>query len=179
MPGDLDPHDPYTERYGPEDTLDTAIDLDRADEIASARRVLAPVQRSMQAAGFYAYGVIDQQQRWTIASDDEAGRFDIAVDGQQLVVSLWQSSPGMFVEVENEWRRRALERLTRMTLPNIVRGFLAPHQQAMWDDVDQGIAVRITYHLPLGRADEIGDFVRDHIPELEEVLEFVEQQVAR
>ena len=178
MPGDHHP-DPYTDRYGPEVTLDAVIDLDRADEIASARRTLAPVQRALQAAGFYAYGVVDQQQRWTIAVDDEAGRFDVHVDGPDLVLSLWQSSPGMFVETEDDWRRRALERLTRMTLPNVVRGFLAPHQEAMWDEADQGIAVRLTFRIPIARADEVGEVVRDHIPELEEVLTFVEQQVAR
>lgn len=173
------PIDPYEARYGPEVSLETEFDEDRADEIARVRKLLAPVQRSMQAAGFYAYGVFDQQQRWTIASDDEAGRFDIAVDGDHLVISLWASSPGMFVDVENDWRRRALERLTRMTLPNVARGYLSPHQEAMWDEVDQGIAVRLTYRLPIEHADRVGEFVADHIPELEELLEFVEQQVAR
>jgi hypothetical protein len=173
------PLDPYEARYGPEVSLEIEFDEDRADEIAIARKLLAPVQRSMKEAGFYAYGVFDQQQRWTIAADDEAGRFDIAVDGDTFAVSLWASSPGMFVEVENDWRRRALERLTRMTLPNVARGYLSPHQQAMWDEVDQGVAVRLTYRLPIEHADRVGDFVRDHIPELEDLLAFVEQQVAR
>jgi hypothetical protein len=171
--------DPYEARYGPEDSLETVIDLDRADEIVRARSVLAPVQRSMKEAGFYAYGVFDQQQRWTIASDDEAGRFDIRLEGSDLVVSLWLSSPGKFVEVENDWRRRALERLTRMTLPNVARGYLESNQEALWDEVDQGIAVRITYRMPIERAEFVGDFVRDHIPDLERLLEFVEQQVSR
>jgi hypothetical protein len=62
-------------------------------------------------------------------------------------------------------------------LPNIQRGFLAEHQAAMWDEVDQGVAVRISYELPFNRADQIGGFVREHLPELEETLALIESQI--
>ena len=148
------------------------------DAIAAARRALEPVQRSLSEAGFYAYGTLDDQHRWTIAADDEAGRIDVRVGSDGFEVELWASSPGLYAEEENAFRRRALERLARMTIPNVARGFLAPHQSAMWDEVDQGVAVRLRYELPFTRGAEVGDFVREKLPELEELLGFVETQVA-
>ncbi len=147
------------------------------DAIATARRALEPVQASLIAAGFYAYGTLDDQHRWTIAADDEAGRIDVRVGADGFVVELWSSSPGLYAEEENEFRRRALERLARMTIPNIARGFLEPHQSANWDEVEHGVAVRLSYELPFLRAADVGAFVRAKLPELEKLLGFVEQQV--
>jgi hypothetical protein len=149
----------------------------RRDAIAAARRALAPVQRSLTEAGFYAYGTLDDQHRWTIAADDEAGRIDVRVGSDGFEVELWASSPGLYAEEENEFRRRVLERLARMTIPNIARGFLQPHQSASWDEVEQGVAVRLRYELPFTCGDDVGAFVRGKLPELEEVLAFVETQV--
>lgn len=147
------------------------------DEIAAARRALEPVQASLSAAGFYAYGMLDEQHRWTIAADDEAGRFDVRAGESRFEVELWSSSPGLFIEEENEFRRRALERLARITIPKIERGYLEPHQHAMWDETDHGVAVRLHYELPFSQAERVGQFVRDHIPELIQVLTFVETRV--
>ena len=147
------------------------------DAIAAARRALAPVQAALTEAGFYAYGTIDDQHRWTIAADDEAGHVDVRVDQEGFEIQLWTSSPGLYAEEENEFRRRALERLALMTIPNIPRGFLQPHQGASWDEVDQGVAVRLRYELPFTRAEDVGPFVRAKLPELEELLGFVETQV--
>ena len=147
------------------------------DAIAAARRALEPVQAALTEAGYYAYSTIDEQHRWTIAADDEAGHVDVRVGHDGLEVELWTSSPGLYAEEENEFRRRALERLARMTIPNIARGFLAPHQSAAWDEVAHGVAVRVRYELPFTRAAEIGAFVREKLPELEDLLSFVETQV--
>jgi hypothetical protein len=46
----------------------------RRDAIAVAHRALEPVQASLTAAGYCAYGTLDGQHRWAIAADDEAGR---------------------------------------------------------------------------------------------------------
>ena len=147
------------------------------DAIAAARRALEPVQQSLTEASFYAYGTLDDQNRWTIAADDEAGRVDVRVGQDGFEVELWTSSPGLYAEEENEFRRRTLERLARMTIPNIARGFLQPHQSASWDEIDQGVAVRLRYELPFTRAGDVGPFVRAKLPELEELLGFVETQV--
>lgn len=145
--------------------------------LAAAQRALASVQASLESAGFYAYGTLDDENRWTIAADDEAGHVDVRVGTDGFAVELWASSPGLYADEENEFRRRARERLARMTLPNIARGFLAPHQSAYWDEVDHGVAVRLHYELPFGRAADVGPFVRERLPELDELLTFVEAKV--
>jgi hypothetical protein len=100
------------------------------------------------------------------------------VEGDDFVITLWASSPGLYVEEENQWKRRAMERLARMTLPRVSQGMLASHQEAMWDEEEHGVAVRLTYRLPVDEARNVGLFVRQHIPELDELLEFVERQIA-
>lgn len=152
--------------------------LEARDELARAQRALAPVKASLERQGFYAYGSLDDQQRWSIAVDDEVGRIDVRIGGDGFVVELWGSSPGLYSDEDNEWRRRVQQRLARMTIANVSRGMLQPHQSAMWDDVEQGVAVRITYEMPFTRAEQVGAFVREHLPELEEVIGFVESQLS-
>ncbi len=147
------------------------------DEMEHARRALAPVQKSMERAGFYAYTSINSDAKLAVASDDETGRFDIWLGDDEYVITLWASNPGLYMEEENAWRRRSMERLARLAIPRITQGMLEPHQEAMWDDDDHGVAVRLTYYLPLSWADSVGEFVRHRIPELAEVIIYVERQL--
>ncbi|HEY7032716.1 MAG TPA: hypothetical protein VH482_15340 [Thermomicrobiales bacterium] len=163
--------------YGPLELRSPTEQTDRPDEIVVARRALEPVRQSLSDAGFYAYGTFDDQHRWTIAVDDEAGRVDVRIGPDGFVVELWASSPGLFADEQNEWRRRALERLARMTIPTISRGQLEPHQIATWDEVDHGVAVRLHYELPFTQAETVGSFVRAHLTELDDVLTLVESRV--
>jgi hypothetical protein len=153
-------------------SLDEDVDIVERD-----KQALEPVRESLRAAGFYAYTTYDDQQRWTVAVDDELARIDVRVGMDGYHVQLWGSSPGMFADEENEWKRRAQQRLVRIMLPNIARGQLDDNQHVQWDDVDQGIAVRIAYELPFTRADQIGSFVRAHLTELDELLMKVESQI--
>ena len=164
--------DPY-EPMAPE-----ANGLGPADVIARAREALAPVRDALQQAGFYAYGTIDEENRWVISADDEAGHVDVRVgpDGYQLEV--WATVPGLFSEEENDFRRRAMERLARMTIPAVRQGFLAPHQSAWWDESEGGPRARIRYELPFTAADQAGTFAREHLPELEKLLDFIVTQVS-
>jgi hypothetical protein len=147
------------------------------EEIAAARKALAPVQAAMTAAGFYAYATVDEQNRWTIAADSEEGHVDVRVGADGFVVELWNSSPGLFADEEQEFRQRVLERVARMTVPRIAQGLLEPHQSAVWDEVERGVVVRIAYDLPFGRADDIGAFVRARLPELDALLTTVERHL--
>ena len=156
---------------------DIARELGPTGELAAAKLALAPVQAAMTAAGFYAYATLDEQNRWTIASDSEHGHVDVRVGTDGFTVELWDSSPGLFADEENEFRQRVLERVARITLPRIAQGLLGPHQSAAWDEAEHGVVVRIAYDLPFGRAEEIGEFARDRLPELEDLLTYVEQQV--
>lgn len=156
----------------------TVADLTRTrGDIPRENRALEPVKESLERAGFYAYGTFDDQQRWSIAADDELGHVGVRVGADGFVLDIWSSSPGLFADEENDWRRRAHERLARMTIPNVARGMLAPHQTAWWDEVEQGVSVRATYELPFTRAPQVGPFVREHLPELEEMLTLVESQI--
>ena len=83
-------------------SLDQDIDIVERD-----RQALAPVLASLKASGFYAYNTYDDQHRWTVAVDDEAGRIDVRVGMDGFRVEFWASSPGMFADVDNEWKRRA------------------------------------------------------------------------
>jgi hypothetical protein len=139
--------------------------------------VLAEARESLVAAGFYSYGMLNEQQQWCIAVDDEAGRVDIWLDGPSFVLDFRGVSPGLYFEEVSDWRRRALARLARRVVPNIARGMLEPNQSAVWSDEDQGVAVKVTYSLPITQASEIGRFVRAKLPEIEDVVTVVENQL--
>jgi hypothetical protein len=153
-------------------SLDENIDIVERDQ-----RALEPVRLSLREAGFYAYTSYDDQQRWTVAVDDEVGRIDVRVGLDGYHIELWGTSPGMFADEENEWKRRAQQRLVRIRLPNIARGHLADHEHVQWNEIEQGLAVWITYELPFTRASQIGAFVRAQLPALEELLTRVESQI--
>ena len=148
------------------------------DAIASAREALAPVRESLERAGFYAYGTVDSENQWVVSADDEAGHVDVRVGADGYQLDLWATSPGLFSEEENEFRRRAMERLARMTIPAVQQGFLAPNQAAWWDETDGGPAVRTRYDVPFTAAAQTGTFAREHLPELEQLLDFVATQVS-
>jgi hypothetical protein len=175
---DEDDDEALTRTFGPEDDVDLAVlQADRPDEVITARKALVPVEQSLRDAGFYAYGMFNDQHRWIVASDTEEGRIDVRVGQDGYEVQLWATSPGLYADVENEWRRRAMERLARMTIPRIAQGMLEPYQSAEWDDVDHGVGVRITFEVPFTRVNDIGAIVRERLPELETLLSFVESQV--
>jgi hypothetical protein len=148
-----------------------------ADQIERDRQALDAVRQSLVDAGFYAYGTLDDQNRWSIAVDDEAGRADVRIGPDGYEIELRATSPGLYADEESEWRRQSRARLARISIPNIARGFLEPHQHAMWDEVEEGVAVSETYQLPFTRAADTGQFVRTHLPALEDVLARIEAQL--
>ena len=157
----------------------TVADLETDAEILRReRRALEPVMTALQSQGFYAYGAFDDQRRWSVAVDHEAGRVDVRIGADGFDIELWGSSPGLFSDEDNEWKRRAYERLARMQIANVARGQLAAHQHAYWDEVDHGVAVRLNYQVAFARAPQIGAFVVEHFPEVDEILGFVESQLS-
>lgn len=152
-------------------------DLDPRDVIARDRLALAPVLESLKRAGFYAYGTLDDQSRWSIAVDDELGRVDVRVGDDGFDIILWVSSPGLYADEENIWKRNSRSRLARMSIPRIAQGFLEPHQSAVWDEVEEGVAVSEHYQLPFNRAADVGQFVLTQLPKLDDVLANIERQL--
>ncbi len=62
--------------------------------IARAREALAPVRDALERAGFYAYGTIDDENRWVISADDEAGHVDVRVGPDGYELELWATVTG-------------------------------------------------------------------------------------
>ncbi len=166
-----------------DEPVDIAIDALRSEEArlerAAANEALRPVVRSLEAEGLYAYITLDDENRWTVASDDEQGRVDVRLDDGDYEIVMAATSPGMYADEDNAYRRRSLERLARMLIPRVARGYLADHQKASWDEVEAGVAVQVRYVLPRAEPAAIGPFVREHFEELEELLSFVEEQISR
>lgn len=158
--------------------LETDLSL-IVDELANHKIALEPVKQALKDADFYAYGTLDDENRWTIAADDEFGHVDVRVGKDGFAVDIWGTSPGLYAEEENEWRRKTLERLARMTVPNVARGHLAAHQTATWDENDRGVGIRLSYELPFNRGGDVGHFVRSRVQELEDVMSYVEREVSR
>lgn len=163
----------------PDDSLsfDDSDDLIQDESFAQDRLALAPVLASLKEAGYYAYGTVDEDNTWTIAADDELGRIDVRVGRDGFEVVLGMSSPGLYAEEENPWKHASRSRLARIAIPRIARGFLEPHQTARWDEVDEGVAVSEHYELPFTRAADIGTFVRENHPKLEDLLILIERQL--
>lgn len=164
----------------PDDIATAALnDEEAVAEREAARTALRPALRALEATGLYAYITLDEENRWTVASDDDAGRVDIRLEGGAFEVIMSATSPGMYADEEQPYRRRSLERLARMLVPRVSRGYLAEHQQASWDEVEAGISVQVRYLLPRDDPEAIGPFVQEHFAELDELLAFVEEHVSR
>jgi hypothetical protein len=185
----LFPDEEYEPLAGvPDDWIDGAALVDADDTlgegdgfrtgIAHARTLLAPVEHALRTEGFYAYGTLDDENRWTVAVDDEAGRVDVRLGPDGIVLDLRATSPGLYADVDHPFRRRRLERAAQFALPRVARGYLEPNQAADWDEFDHGIAVTVRYVVPLARAAEVGRIVRLRLPELEDLLALVETRVA-
>jgi hypothetical protein len=156
------------------------MDYFREDEESRIERdkvALEETRNVLRNAGYYAYGRLDDLNRWSIAVDDELGRADIRIGDDGFEITLWASSPGLFADEENEWRRRSRNRLARVMIPNIARGQLEPHQQATWDEDEEGVAVTETWQLPFTREADLGDFIRTHLPNLELIVTRIERQL--
>ncbi len=176
--------DPRRTTIVPDDEpVDIASEALRDEEAVAerdaARSALKPVLRSLESMGLYAYITLDDENRWSVASDDERGRVDVRLDDGDFEVIMSATSPGMYADEDNAYRRKSLERLARMLIPRVARGQLAEHQSASWDEVEAGASVRVRYVLPREAPEAIGPFVVEHFEELDELLTFIETEISR
>lgn len=155
-------------------------DLENADESAPSgneRAVLQPIAEMLRRAGLYAYVTLDDQNRWSACADTDEGRIDIRLGTDGLEVEVWGTSPGLYVEVEPFKRRIAMERLARISLPAIARGYLLPGQEIWWDETDHGLGARIRSQLPFAVQEQIGAIALRRLGELNELIVLVEQKL--
>lgn len=146
-------------------------------ERSGDRAVLRPIIAELAALGFYAYLTVDEASRWTVASDTEFGRIDVRVGSDGIDLEVWDTSPGLFWEEDEDHRREALERLARVSLPAVARGILAPSQHAWWDEGDHGVGVRIHYELPFALREQIGAIAVRQLDELNDTIAQLEQRL--
>jgi hypothetical protein len=141
------------------------------------RDELRPIIDSLAALGLYAYLTVDAQSRWTVACDTDLGRIDVRIGADGFDLDVWDTSPGLFWEEEEEHRREALERLARVSLPAVARGLLDGSQEAWWDDSDHGIGVRVHQELPFALRDEIGTHARRQLQILNDTIALIERRL--
>lgn len=155
-------------------------EADETDESAPSkneRLVLQPVAEKLRQAGLYAYVTLDDQNRWSACADTDEGRIDVRLGTDGFEVEVWDTSPGLYVEVEPFKRRIAMERLARISLPAISRGYLLPGQEIWWDETDCGLGARIRTQLPFAVQEQIATIALRRLGELNELIVLVEQKL--
>ncbi len=153
---------------------------ENSDEIirrVSDREELRPVIDALSELGLYAYMTVDEQSRWTVACDTDLGRIDVRVGADGLDLDVWDTSPGLFWEEEDDRRREGFERLARVSLPAVARGFLNASEEAWWDDTDHGIGVRVHQELPFALRDRIGEIARQQLIVLNDAIALIERRL--
>ena len=145
--------------------------------VTEHRAALEPVARVFRDAGFYAYGTLDDENRWCIACDVEEGHLDIRIGLDGYEMDAWAALTGMFVDEENMRRRQALERLARVSIPAIQRGFLDDTEVLSWDDVEKGIALRKTVNIPFSATERLPEIGMQQLEDVNATLLFLARQI--
>ncbi len=141
------------------------------------RDALRPVIEILTGMGLYAYITVDDQSRWTVAADTDMGRIDVRVGADGYDLDVWDTSPGLFWEEEEERRREGLERLARVSLPAVARGILNSAEEAWWDENDHGVGVRVHHELPFALREQIGDIARQQLIILNDTIALIERRL--
>jgi hypothetical protein len=145
--------------------------------VVEHREALGPLVDIFRAAGLYAYRTLDDQNRWCIACDLEDGHIDVRIGDDGYELDVWATSPGMYADEENERRRIALERLARISIPSLRRGFLDDHQTLEWDYNDHGISLRTEFLAPFSSGERLPEISTDQLRELNDSLRYIERKL--
>jgi hypothetical protein len=152
-------------------------DDDTSMTITYHQHALRPVLEAFRDNGIYAYGTIDDENRWCVACDLEEGHIDVRVGDDGFEMDAWATLTGMYIDEENVRRRHALERLARVTIPSMQRGLLDDTQRLSWDDVEKGIAIRKTIQLPFASTDMLPDIAVQQLEDVNRTLLFLARQI--
>ncbi len=145
--------------------------------IADHQKALEPVVERLKQAGFWAYGTFDDENRWCVACDLAEGHVDVRIGLDGYEVDVWATLTGMFVDEENTRRRHALERLARISIPGIQRGYLAPNEKLTWDPVERGIALRRTREIPFSALDALPELITNELEHVTQTLIFLSRRI--
>ncbi|MFW6076080.1 MAG: hypothetical protein ACOC9Y_10825 [Chloroflexota bacterium] len=138
---------------------------------------LQPVVDVFKRAGYYAYGTIDDENRWCVACDLEEGHIDVRIGDDGYEMDTWSTLTGMFIDEENLRRRYALERLARVSIPSIQRGYLDDTERLSWDDFEKGIALRRTIDLPFSATEMLPSIAAEQLEAVNATLLFLARQI--
>jgi hypothetical protein len=145
--------------------------------IADHHAALADAASIFKSAGFYAYRTLDDENRWCVACDLEEGHIDVRIGADGYELDVWATSPGMFLDEEDERRRHALERLARISLPGLRRGYLEDNQDLEWSQQEQGLALRASFALPFAAGPRLPDVAMEQLAELTRAMRFFERKL--
>ncbi|HMM41603.1 MAG TPA: hypothetical protein PKA95_06860 [Thermomicrobiales bacterium] len=138
---------------------------------------LEPITGIFTEAGFYAYRTLDDENRWTVAVDIEEGHIDVRIGPDGFDLDVWATSPGLFVDEQDPRRRHALERLARISIPGIRRGFLEENQTLNWSEHEQGLSLRSSFSVPFSAAARLPGLAIEQLGELNKHLRFIERRI--
>ncbi|HUG16348.1 MAG TPA: hypothetical protein VMM78_15195 [Thermomicrobiales bacterium] len=146
--------------------------------IPEHRVALEPVVGIFREAGYYAYRTIDDENRWCVALDLEYGHIDVRIGDDGYELDVWATSPGLFIDQEDDRRRHALERLARISLPGIRRGILDENQTIEWNDQERGLSLRSRFIVPFSGDEHLPRTAMEQLAELNTALSDIERRIA-
>jgi hypothetical protein len=152
--------------------------VEETTDMTEHRAALEPVADQFRDVGLYAYVTIDDENRWTVACDIEEGHIDVRVGPDSYELEVWATLTGMYVDEESERRRIARERLARISLPGLQRGYLDTDHRIVWDDFEQGIQLRKRVDLPFSAGQRLPAIAVQQLEELNDTLLFIERQLS-
>lgn len=138
---------------------------------------LRPIVELLRREGYYAYLTPGSDNEWLVACDTDRGRVDVRIGSDGLLVEVWDTSPGLFWDDEDERRRTARERLARLTLPAVARGLLDPDEEAWWDEVDHGVGLRLRLQVPFGAQHLLAQVIEEMLARLNDDIAHLEKRL--
>ncbi|MCX2727539.1 hypothetical protein OO015_08530 [Thermomicrobium sp. 4228-Ro] len=150
-----------------------------------SRTALEPIVHILRAAGYWAYSLYGEDGRWLVACDTEAGRVDVRVGRDGYLVEVWDVSPGLFYNEEDERRRVVHERLARLTLARLAetirRAPLEPGEELLadlwWDDNEHGVGARLSLEIPFSASGQLPSLVEILLEQLNALIARVEERL--
>ncbi|MCX7622239.1 MAG: hypothetical protein RMK01_00585 [Thermomicrobium sp.] len=146
---------------------------------------LESIRQVLRAAGYWAYPLYGEDGRWLIACDTESGRVDVRIGSDGYLVEVWDVSPGLFFDEEDERRRVVRERLARLALSRlretILRAPLEPGEEFLadlwWDDSEHGVGARLRLEIPFSASDRLPSLVATLLDQLNALLGRIEERL--
>ncbi|MCS7051890.1 MAG: hypothetical protein NZL87_09765 [Thermomicrobium sp.] len=149
------------------------------------REALRSVIQVLREAGLWAYPLYGQDGRWIVACDTDAGRVDVRIGADGYRVEVWDVSPGLFFDEEDERRRSVKERLVRLTLPRLAETMRSAPvtlgeellSDVWWDHEQHGIGIRLGIEIPFSSEVTLPHLIQELLHQLDLVRTRIEERL--